>query len=76
MIHLNNITPTPEVLLAIFPTNELFKEWAEDLIIYDLQYWLERFEEDEYYEHCAMLRDAIQEYEDSCEVIRLYKGYL
>ena len=64
------------MLIAIFPTNEDFKGWAEDLIIYDLEFWLERFEEDELYEHCAILRDLINDYEESCEIVRLYKGYL
>jgi len=76
MIHLNNIIPTPEVILSIFPTNDAFKEWAEDLIIYDLQYWLERFEEEERYEQCAVLRDVIKEFNESAEIVRLCNGFL
>jgi len=76
VLHLNNIIPTPGVLIMIFPSDKEFKEWAEDLVVYDLDYWLERFEEEEFYEHCAILRDLIKEHEASSEIVRLYKGYL
>lgn len=69
MIRINAITPTPEVLVAVFPTLDDFREWAEDLLIYDLHYWKDEFEQREYYEQCAVLRDLITEYEESCAVI-------
>lgn len=62
--------------MEICPTNAAFKEWASDLIIYDLEYWLQRFEEEERYEQCAILRDLVNEFNQSAEIVRLYKGYL
>lgn len=67
---------TPKMLAAAFDDMEEFRVWAEDLLLYDLRYWLKKFEEQEMYEYCAVLRDAIEEYEQACEVIYLYKGFL
>ncbi len=71
MIHITPITPNAEVIAAVFPSLEDFKDWADDLMIHDLHYWLKEFEKYELYEHCCVLRDLIIDYDESMSVIEL-----
>lgn len=63
---------TPKLLVQLFPDKESFKDWADDLLLHDLRFWLKEFEREEEYEHCAILRDAIKEFERANEIIRLH----
>ena len=74
MLRINKITPTPEILIAVFREPADFIDWANDLHVHDLQYWLEEFEVSELYEHCCILRDLIIEKERINEVYNLYNG--
>ena len=67
-----NIIPSVKVICLAFDTKEQFKEWADDLSLYDAKYWINEFEKEEMYEFCVILRDSIEDKEQMTTY--LYNG--
>ena len=54
----------PSKLVEYFTTNEEFKEWAELGTASDLRACLLAFEKAELFDHCAILKEALNQKED------------
>jgi hypothetical protein len=51
--------PSAKALAIAFDNMHQFKDWVDDLSIYDAIYWKNEFREEQMYEYCSILRDAI-----------------